>query len=195
VSFRDRQNRVRAVEALERAVKGFKTRKDVWPLYVPREPPSLDDLLRKALDGVHYDPLNLRSRTLLWLAWADGATWELWVITLPSGLKVYCDSDGTETRLLASGRRDSEIETDRLFLELLAESAGQKFGIEMAGGPPARVRSSIGDRELLVDFFVTLFEVEGLEEDVRDQVGRSDDFSTDVSRWLSAALGGHRMTP
>src|SRR5690349_15060690 len=174
MSYLQRQHRVRVLTALDRRVKAFRTREQVWPLYVPSEPVSMDDVVRQALDGAHYDPLTLRARTLLWLAWPDGATWELWVASLPSGLKLYCDSGAEETRMLATGRRDSEIETDRLFLELLAESAGAHFGIEMAGPPPSRVRSSIDDRELLIDFFVTLFEVERMEDEIHAVVPESD---------------------
>ena len=112
----------------------------------------------------------------------------MWVIALPSGMKLYCDTDADETRILASGRRDSEIETDRLVLERLSESAGRVFGIEMGGGPPSRVRSSITDRELLIDFFVTLFEEAKLEAEVRRNVPATDDFRDDVAVWLAAAL-------
>lgn len=148
----------------------------------------MDAVLERALEGARFDPLSLRARTLVWLAWPDGATWELWVIVLPTGMKLYCDTGGDETRVLASGRRDSEIETDRLFLQLLADSAGEQFGIEMTGGPPTRVRSSISDRDLLIDFFVALFEEEGLEEEIRREVPMSDDFREDVATWLDRAL-------
>jgi hypothetical protein len=183
-----RQHRVRALQALERASKQFRTRDEIWPLYAPREPVAVEILLDQALEGARFDPLSLRARTLLWLAWPDGATWELWVITLASGMKLYCDTGGGETRILASGRRDSEIETDRLFLELLSESAGQQFGIEMRGGPPARVRSPIADRNLLIDFFVALFEEAGLEAQVRDPLASHGDFREDVAAWLAQAL-------
>jgi hypothetical protein len=186
--FADRQKRVRVLEALERTVKQFRTREAVWPLYVPRDPVSMHGVIGQAVEGASFDPLVLRARTLMWLAWPDGTTWELWVIALPSGLKLYCDSDGDETRLLATGRRDSEIDTDRLVLELLAESAGQHFGIGLEGEPPSRVRSPVDDREQLVDFFVTLFEVAGMEDDVRRGVTRSADFRTDVEAWLDRAL-------
>ena len=109
--YADRQNRVRVVQALEQAVKQFRTRQELWPLRVPREPVAFETLVARTIDRT-FDPLTLRSRTLLWLEWPDGATWELWVIALPSGLKLYCDTGGGETRLLATGRRDSEIETD-----------------------------------------------------------------------------------
>ena len=169
-------------------MKQFRTREDIWPLYAPREPVSMDDVIAQATEGAAFDPLTLRARTLLWLAWPEGTAWELWVIALPSGLKLYCDTGGDETRLLATGRRDSEIETDRLFLELLSDSAGQQFGIEMSGGPPSRVRSSLEDRELLTDFFVALFEEEGMEDDIRGLVPPSDDFRSDVAVWLERAL-------
>ena len=188
MSYTHRQNRVRALQALDRRVKAFRTRDEVWPLYVPSEPVSMDGVVRQALDGMAFEPLELRSRSLIWLAWPDGETWELWVIALPSGLKLYCDTGSDETRLLATGRRDSEIETDRLFLELLSESGGAHFGIEMAGPPPSRVRSSLNDRELLIDFFVSLFEVEHLEEEIRGLVAASDDFRNDVATWLEGAL-------
>lgn len=186
--FADRQNRARVLQALERTVKQFRTREAIWPLYAPREPVSMDAVIASALEGATFDPLTLRARTLLWLAWPEHTTWELWVIALPSGLKLYCDTGGDETRMLATGRRDSEIETDRLFLELLSESAGQQFGIEMSGGPPSRVRSSVDDRELLIDFFVALFEEEGLQDEIRATVAQSDDFRADVAGWLERAL-------
>ena len=188
MSYTQRQNRVRALQALDRRVKAFRTREEVWPLYVPNEPVSMDAVVAQALDGAAFDLLTLRNRTLLWLAWPDGGTLELWIVTLPSGLKLYCDTDSDESRLLATGRRDSEIETDRLLLELLAESAGGHFGIQMAGPPPSRVRSSLADRDLLIDFFVELFEVEHLEEEIRRIVPRSDDFRNDVAAWLERAL-------
>lgn len=182
-----RQNRVKVLQALERAVKQFRTREAVWPLYVPREPVSMDRIIARTLGGARFDPLTLRARTLLWLAWPDGTTWELWTIALASNLKLYCDTGGDETRMLATGRRDSEIDTDRLFLELLAGSGGEEFGIGMSGGPPSRVRSSVDDREQLVDFFVALFEVEGLQEDIH-RGSPNPDFRTDVERWLEQTL-------
>jgi hypothetical protein len=183
--FADRRNRVRVLQALEESVKQFRTRKELWPLRVPRDPVSLDDLVARAGAGAAFDPLTLRARTLLWLEWPDGATWELWVIALPSGLKLYCDTGAGETRLLASGRRDSEIETDRHLLELLSESAGEHFGLEMDGGPPARVRSNLEDRALVVEFFVNLFEVLGMEAEIRRVIAdRHDDFRLDVEQWL-----------
>ena len=121
------------------------------------------------------------------------------MIALPSGLKMYCDSDDEETRILASGGRNAGDETDRLFLQLLSESAGQHFGIEMSGGAPTRVRSSIADRGFLVDMFVNLFEMTHAEDSVRralaareppthgsDRLGT--DFRTDVERWLGHVL-------
>ena len=183
--YADRQNRVRILRALEEAVKQFRTRKELWPLRVPRDPVLFESIVGRAI-GTSFDPLTLRSRTLLWLEWPDGATWELWVIALPSGLKLYCDTGDGETRLLATGRRDSEIETDRHLMELLSESAGEHFGIEMDGGPPSRVRSNLVDGALAVDFFVNLFEALGLEEEIRaaGAGGESGDFRIDVEVWL-----------
>ena len=194
MSFADRDRRVRVLQGLERAVRQFRTREELWPLRVPAEPLLLEDVVRQALahDARSFDPHSLKSRSLLHLRWDDESTWELWIITLSSGLKLYCDTSHDESRILASGRRDSEIETDRLFLELLAESAGEIFGIEMAGGPPSRVRSPL-DRAQLVDFFVHLFEVAGMEEDIRAAVGgRDPDFQHDVEKWLDERCGGAR---
>ena len=175
---------------------------------VPREPLALDEVIAQALPDDHreFDPVTLRSRTLLHLEWGPGephhradAEWDAWVIALPSGLKMYCDSDDQETRILASGGRNAGDDTDRLFLQLLSESAGQHFGIEMSGGAPSRVRSSITDREFLVDLFVNLFEVSNAEESVRQALAerethppgadaRGTDFRSDVERWLEHVL-------
>jgi len=181
-----RDQKVRVMQALERAITQFRTRKELWPLRAPAEPLPLDDIIRQALghEAARFDPLSLRSRSLLHFTWDDGTTWELWVIALPNGIKLYCDSDTEESRVLASGRRDSEIETDRLFLELLSESAGEHFGIGIAGPAPQRVRTSITDKELVIDFFVHLFEVAGMQASIVGDTPSSD-FRDDVERWLS----------
>jgi hypothetical protein len=180
-----RDQKVRVLQALERAITQFRTRKELWPLRVPSQPLSLDGIIRQTLghEAARFPVTTLRSRSLLHFTWDDGTTWELWVMALASGIKLYCDSDPDESRVLASARRDSEVETDPLFLELLAESAGEHFGIGVAGGAPQRVRSSIDDDELLVDFFVNLFEVAGMEDSIR--AASSSDFRTDVADWLT----------
>jgi hypothetical protein len=185
-----RDQKVRVLQALEGAVKQFRTRGELWPLRVPSQPLILDAIVWRALDqeAARFDIKSLRSRTLLSLRWDDGSTWELWILTLNSGIKLYCDSNHEESRILASGRRDSEIDTDRLFLELLAETAGEQFGIEISGGPPSSVRSSIEKRDQLVEFFVHLFEVAHMEDDVRTEVAEAGDFRTDVEHWLKDRL-------
>jgi hypothetical protein len=196
-----RQRRVRVLETLERRARQFRSRKEIWPLRVPREPLRLDDVIDEALPDGHdgFEAISLRSRTLLNLRWADGAAWEAWIIALPSGLKLFCDSDGEETRILASGRRDAEgVDTDKFFLELLSESAGEHFGIETSGIAPSRVRSSLTDRAFLVDVFVNLFEVAGTEALLRSDLGEPEsvqdagpdgtDFRTDVQRWLDYVM-------
>lgn len=194
-----RQLRLRVLEALDQRVKQFRTREDLYPLRVPREPLVLEDVVLHALNDDHlgFDHAALRSRTLLTLDW-DDARWEAWVITLPSRVKLFCDSDAHETRILASGGPNAGTESDRLFLGLLSASAGEAFGIELAGGAPARVASSMGDREFLVDFFVNLFEVSHAEDSVRaglpadlkfDAGGDAGtDFRRDVECWLKIVM-------
>jgi hypothetical protein len=202
--------KARVLEALQARARQFRAREELWPLRVPREPVPMDDVIVGALPDDHrdFDPFTLRSRTLLRLAWGrsecdrrDGRSgidseWEAWVITLPSGVKLYCDSGEDETRILASGGRNDGDESDRLFLRLLSESAGQHFGIEMSGGAPTRVRSSIADRAFLVDLFVNLFEVTETEDSVRhalqDRAAAeprdTSDFRFDVECWLERLL-------
>lgn len=196
-----RQKRVRVLETLERRARQFRSRQELWPLRVPREPVLLDEVIDEALAGESrsFPMLTLRARTLLSLAWTDGSRWDAWVIALPSGLQLYCDSNG-ERRILASAKRDAEGgDLDRFFLELLAESAGEHFGIGTSGAAPSRVRSSLTDRAFLVELFVNLFEVTGAEESVRALLdarerpnGRADapghDFRHDVEQWLDAVL-------
>jgi hypothetical protein len=197
-----RQMRVRVLEMLERRARQFRSRKEIWPLRVPREPLLLEEIIEEALpeDQRGFETRTLRSRTLLKLQWDDGNSWEAWVIALPTGLKLYCDWDGEENRVLASGKRDAEgVDTDRFFLELLSESAGEHFGIETSGIAPSRVRSSLTDRTFLVDVFVNLFEVAGTEASVRgdladrerqprDDEADGTDFRADVERWLKNVL-------
>jgi hypothetical protein len=175
MEFASRQARVKALEALEARTKQFRGREEIWPFRVPHEPLDLEDIT----GGVPADVL--RSRTVFRLEWAD-AVWELWTITLPSGILLYCDSDGHESRVLASVKRGNPAEADGFFLERLAESRGDFFGIETAGPAPDRVRSSIGDRDFLADVFVDLFEgTDALPAD-------SADFRTDIVRWLERVL-------
>jgi hypothetical protein len=186
------------LEVLEQRAKQFRTREELYPCRIPREPVPFADVLEAAIpdDAQRFDPLNLRSRTLLQLAWEDGSTWEVWILMLPSGLKLFCDSGAEEPRILASGGRHASAETDRQFLGLLAESGGEHFGIEMSGDAPTLVRCSITDRAFLIDFFVELLEVTKNEESVRDHLREgaappsSDgrDFRTDVEAWLGRAL-------
>ena len=186
---RPRQMRVRVLEMLARRARQFRTRQEIWPLRVPREPLLLDDVIQEALPDDHrgFNPATLRSRMLLNLRWDDGSQWEAWTIALPSGLKLFCDFDGEESRILASGKRDAEgVDVDKLFLELLFESAGEHFGIGTSGVAPSRVRSTLRDRPFLVDVFVDLFEVAGTEATVRDDL--SADFRTDVELWLERTL-------
>jgi hypothetical protein len=194
-----RESRARVLEALDREVKQFRTREALYPLRVPGEPVGFDDILVQALGerGRRFDPATLRSRTLLSFEWADGSAWELWVIVLPSGLKLFCDSGTEEPRILASGGRNLGDQSDRLFLDLLSESGGGHFGIEMSGGAPSRVRSSISDRTFLADTFVDLFEGTDVEASIREQFsqasGRDDvsggrDFRAEVEAWLDRVL-------
>jgi hypothetical protein len=195
-----RHLRLRVLEALERRAKQFRTDEDLYPLRVPREPLRLADVVQEALqDDGHFDPLTLRSRTLLQLEWDDGSRWEAWVLMLPSGLKLFCDAGGEDAHVLGAGGRQASDDTDRQFLRLLCESAGERFGIEMSGGAPSRAWCSVTDREFLVDLFTNLFEVTGTEESVRQQLARREargtggtsgaaDFRADVESWLQLAL-------
>ena len=100
----------------------------------------------------------LRTRTVLEMRWDEEQAWEAWAVNLASGIIVYCDDDGDEARVLASAKRGNPLEADGFFLELLAETRGHAFGMEMAGDAPVRLRTSIADREFLIDVFVELFE-------------------------------------
>src|SRR4029079_16145257 len=195
--FTQRQHTARVLEALEGRVKQFRRREELWPLRVPPEPILFDEVIDEALGpaGRSFDLEPLRTRTLLQLEWDAATIWEVWMMALPSKTKVYFDSDGHETRVLASGGRNERDENDRVFLHLLAETAGAAFGIECAGGAPVRVRSSMADRSFLVDFFVNLFEVTGSEESVRAAISDRHhvphvrrDFQQDVEEWLGTTL-------
>lgn len=193
-----RHLRLRVLEVLERRATQFRTREDLYPCRIPREPVPFADVIKEALpeEAHRFDPLSLRSRTLLHLGWDDGSSWEVWIVMLPSGLKLFCDSGAEEPRILASGGRHASAETDRQFLGLLAESGGEHFGIEMSGDAPTVVRSSMMDRNFLVDVFVELLEVTNNEASVRQRVGDDNlppssdgrDFRTDVEAWLEQAL-------
>ena len=195
-----RHLRVRVLEALELRARQFRSREEIWPFRVPHDPLSLDAIINEALgdDGARFDAGGLRARTVLRLLWEGAGTWEAWVIALPSGLHLYCDTDGEETRVLASVKRGAAAEADRMFLELLAQSAGLHFGIELAGDAPDRIHTSITDRGFLVDFFVELFEGSAAEPSIRHAAAAvplpldssdvlGSDFRSDVDRWLSTA--------
>jgi hypothetical protein len=203
MSFARRQLRQRILEALARRAKTFRTRHDIWPLRVPAEPLLLDEVIAEAR-GADPNSLgidDLKSRSLLTLEWRGAGSggssrWETWVLALPSGLNLYCDSIDDESRILASARRDAQGGgIDEFFLELLAASAGEDFGIEMAGGAPSIVRTTLADSGFLLDFFVDLFEISKIEASVRARLGGEagnvppeGDFRADVERWLQIVL-------
>jgi hypothetical protein len=190
--YQKRLWRARVLEALELRAKQFRTREEVFPFRVPHEPLPLDAVVEEALaGGGRADEDQLRTRTVLSLHWADGAAWSAWVITLPSGIHLYCDSDEHETRVLGSIKRGSPVEADAFFVELLAESSGRHFGIEMGGSVPDRVRTSIPDRDFLVDMFVEMFEGTPAQASIlaaENPVGTASDFRTDVALWLDRVL-------
>jgi hypothetical protein len=169
--YSSRQARLKALEALDDRAKQFRGREGIWPFRVPNEP-------------IAFDPSTLQPRVVLRFEWTDTA-WELWAIGLPSGLLVYCDSDDHEARVLASVKRGNPSEADGFFLERLAESRGECFGIEMTGPAPERVRSSISDREFLADVFVDLFEDTDAGHEIADG---GPDFRLDVVEWLNRVL-------
>ena len=185
-----RQRRVRVLDALELRAKQFRSREGIWPFRVPHEPLDLEDIIEAALADEEgwIQPDSLRSRSVLRLEWDTGDAWELWVITLPSGIHLYCDSDGEEIRLLASVKRGNPIEADGFFLERLAESRGHHFGIGMEGPAPDHVRSAIGDREFLADVFVELLEDTEASADVKGTPGAVADFRAEIVRWLDLVL-------
>lgn len=186
MSFANRQARVKALEALERRAKQFRGREEIWPFRVPHEPLLLHDLIDEALRdaNLRLDPRALRSRTVMRFEWQDGGSWELWTVSLPSGVTLYCDDDGEEAGILASARRGNPLEADGFFLELLAESHGAHFGIEMSGPAPDRIRTSLADRDFLIDVFTDLFEGTGAESSIRRN---GEDFRVSVERWLAGA--------
>jgi hypothetical protein len=192
---RDRRRRALVLDALAARVKQFRSREGSWPFRVPHEPLDLDAIVDTALAG---EPGRLpreaiKSRSVLHMEWSAGDTWELWAVTLPSGLHVYCDSGSHESRVLASAKRGNPSDADGFLLERLAESRGHLFGIEMAGAPPDRIRSATGDREFLADVFVEL--LEGTEaEEILGAGSGAPDFRAVVVRWLDGVLSAPPMT-
>lgn len=172
-------------------MKQFRSREDGWPFRMPHDALDLDAVVGPgSADGVPVRTDLLRGRVVLRFEWRSGDVWELWVIALPSGVQIYCDTNGRESRVLASAKRGTPSDADGFFLERLAESRGHLFGIEMAGPPPDRVKSSIGDREFLADVFVDLFE----GTDAERALGAGPDFRAVVAGWLERVLTAPPMT-
>lgn len=191
--YQKRVLRGRVLDALELRAKQFRAREDTYPFRVPHDPLPLHELVEEALadDGGRIDEEELKSRAVMSVDWHDGTTWIAWVITLPSGIHLYCDSDAHETRVLATLKRGSALEADSFFLELLAESSGHAFGIEMGSAPPDRVRTTIADRDFLAHVFVEMFEGTPAQAEIESsehQPGQGTDFHADVVRWLGHAL-------
>ncbi|HEY7056942.1 MAG TPA: hypothetical protein VH458_10470 [Vicinamibacterales bacterium] len=199
----DRLLRVRILESLELRARQFKSYESIWPFRIPHEPLTLAPIVEDALADEPGGPRAgsaitirelLRSRTVLQMRWEDGHVWTSWAIALPSGILLYCDDDGDEARLLASVKRGNPLEADGFFLELLAETHGQAFGMALAGSAPDQVRTSIADRDFLADVFVELFEGTDAESAIvtsARQPGHArleSDFRADVERWLARTL-------
>ena len=195
MSIRDRRRRALVLDALDARTKQFRSLDGSWPFRMPHEPLDLEAVIHTVLadDPGRLPHEALRTRGVLRMEWSTGDVWDLWVATLPSGIHLYCDSDGRESRVLASARRGNPSDADGFFLERLAESHGHVFGIEMAGAPPDRIRSSIGDRDFLADVFVEL--LEGTEAEAMLRADRRDgDFREVVATWLDGALSAPAMT-
>ena len=181
-----RQARIALLEVLEQRVTQFRRNDTIFPFRRPHEPLDLARLILSALGSDISAAIGaLRSRTVIEMEWPEGETWSAWVAMLPSGLHVYCDSYADEHRVLASVKRGSAVEADRFFLELLAESRGRHFGIEIAGGAPVRVRTPIPDRAFLGEVLLDLFEGTDVETEIRSN---GPDFRIDVDRWLLGVL-------
>jgi hypothetical protein len=186
------------MKALETRARQFRSREELAMFRVPHEPLVFEAVIEDALaDGGYLDPDDLRTRTLVRFEWDGGGTWDAWAVALPSGLTLFCDGDGEETRVLASVKRGSQDEADRFFLELLAESRGEYFGIAMAGGAPDHVRTAMTDRAFLTDIFVELFEGTDAERSIHRVLARAKmpgaaaakrDFRSEVERWLDLVL-------
>ena len=187
-----RQARLAVLEALARRVKQFRSHEHLFSFRVPHEPLDLDAIITQTVaDGSgRVTAGDLRSRPVMQMTFADGHHWDAWAITLPSNVHVYCDSDGHETRVLTSLRRGNPIEGDRFFLELLAETRGEAFGIEMGGAVPDAVRTPIDDRAFLVDIFVELLEGTPAANALHapGDTDAESDFRADVERWLPRVL-------
>ena len=185
--YAKRQARLAVLEALERRVKQFRSHDGLFSFRVPHEPVDLDEIIDETLAdaATRVNAADLRARAVLEMLFSGGHRWDAWAIALPSGVHVFCDSDGEETRVLASLRRGNPVEADRFFLELLAETRGQAFGIEMGGALPECVRTPIDDRAFLADVFVELLEGTAAEPTLR---ALGDDFRDDVERWLERVL-------
>lgn len=191
--YQKRLRRARVLESLDRRARQFRSREDTYPFRVPHEPLPLHELIAEALagDGGRIDEDELKSRHVISLHWDDGVEWAAWVITLPSGIHLYCDSDAHETRVLATLKRGSALEADHFFLELLAETGGHAFGMEMTGGVPDRIRTPITDRDFLTDVFVEMYEgtpgqaaIHAAEHPAAGGI----DFRSDVALWLDRVL-------
>ncbi|HEY3884650.1 MAG TPA: hypothetical protein VGL62_05545 [Vicinamibacterales bacterium] len=189
MTFDRRRARVRALARLDERAKQFRGREEIWPFRVPHEPLALMEILTEETEAPIVDAGALRGRSVMRLEWPDNQ-WEAWTIAVPSGLTLYCDDDGAESRVLASIRRGSPAEADGFFVELLAETGGAAFGIEMAGPAPDRVRTSITDRGFLIDMFVELFEGQEAERSISRVSG--EDFRAATARWLDGALQTRR---
>ena len=185
--YRKRRARRAVLEALERRVMQFRSHEDLFSFRVPHEPLDLDQLIGDTLGDQmgRVTPDDLRSRAVIEMTFHGAHRWEAWAISLASGVHVYCDDDGHETRVLASLRRGNPLEADRFFLELLAETRGHAFGIEMDSALPEGVRTPIDDRAFLADVFVELLEGTAAERELR---APGDDFRIDVERWLERVL-------
>ena len=204
-SHADRLLRARVLEAPEGARKQFKSYEGIWPFRIPHEPLALADIVDEALgDGTRRSRLTsrghgqardlLRSRTV-WKCDGRRHVWTAWAIALP-GIIVYCDDDGDEARVLASVKRGNPFEADGFFLELLAETRGQAFGMEMSGGAPesrANVRSPIAISSWTCSSSCSKIPRRQApfwrdrRADARDDAAK--DFRADVEHWLTRTLG------
>ncbi len=162
----ERQLRLRVLEALELSAKQFRTREELFPIRIPREPSGSTN--SSSAPSATTAQRSIRPRCARAPCFASSGTMGARGTRGSSCCHLSCGSSATTWRGMKNARarlrRAKRRRRNRPAVPHPPLGIGGRDLRHRDGGRRSdRVRSSIADRAFLVDVFVNLFEVRAME--------------------------------
>lgn len=129
---------------------------------------SFEDRMVDGFDDEWGFPWGLENYDIISMTWNAagpglGSVWNVNVLCLPSGRRIYIQENDWSDQPQILSVSDGQPRADRKFLQRLFKDNGASFGTGVIGSPPNSVDSSINSFPFLVDLFVAGFDAAGEE--------------------------------